>query len=145
LGITDKSIAITGETAKVVGDDVQRSDAALLPQGTVLAWRSMRNRDVWAVYRRDDGHTRNRSNTVRVAGHGDSGVNSQPTMTIIQLPGDDMRWQVSGTLLRTMPDGTRYRRNVSGRMGEDEHTLRLAALPDFYYHYWITSIPGADR
>lgn len=134
LDINDKTAEVAGETPHSVGDLVQRDDAALLPEGTLLGWHYP-NSGGWVLFRRAEGMT-NRSGTIRIWGHNDPGRNNHDQMTVVKLPGQDMLWNVSGSELREMPSGVRY---VIG--GSEQVTPNLTAVNN-WVTYRVVGWPG---
>lgn len=134
LDITDKTAEVAGESPRAVGDVVQRDDAVLLPEGTLLGWH-FPNSGGWVLFRRVEGMT-NRSGTTRIWGHNDPGRNNHDQMTVVKLPGQDMLWNVQGSELREMPHGVRYL--VSG---QEQVTPNLTGV-NTWVTYRVVGWPG---
>jgi hypothetical protein len=141
LGIDDAAIAPTGETVRIVGDEVNRQQAAALPEGTLLyhRWRSYTRSALW---RRDDSYRRSASRTRLLWASREGTGPSHDTMTIAWLPGDPMRLIVHGSELRAMPDGVTFQVNTvtEGQPQTLNHQTR--AELQHWIGYVLTDWPG---
>ncbi len=108
VGVTARSIREAQGHGFGVGDRVGQRDAANLPVGSLLAYRSDDWSDHWAIYQRDDTAV-NMTRTVRIAGHRVENAPAlghyQPSMMVAAIPvGDDPAWVVDSPNTRVVLD-----------------------------------------
>jgi hypothetical protein len=143
VGITDKVLAKIGATTKGPGDTLDRTEIALLPEGTILWW-PWRSGQAFAVYIRDDS-ARGVSKTRRLHGWNDDGSNTHGHMIVVQTPDEPMAWRINGEMAQHLPDGVFVRLHGTTQVLTDEVRRQMVSYYDYQVQSWPVDAPTAEE
>jgi hypothetical protein len=118
------------------GDQVDRDNAARVPEGSLLYW-AWRDGAGFGVYQRDDSMTRVAARTRRIWGVAGDTDNSHGHMIVARVADGEMSMAVRGDILQAMPEGVTYHRNGY----TTPHVIGEGSGIDTWGHYVVTGWP----